>query len=595
MADIILSRATYIEFPNNPEIDISEIAIEAGSLLLEEILCEGNIKFGETNATMFEATVYNLVDVSGLKIKVYQTDRDGNNRKNLFEGYVDSCKQDKFGYYRKLVAYDALYSIGNANVAGWWLHFWEKRKTATLKELRESLCDWVEIPYDTSVTLYNDDFVCTKTATLSSVSFNTVLKWICEIQCVVPHIDRDGVLRFISLESKTPVDITERYEQGASEFEGFMTAPIDTVELYDYDNNKVATTDTTGSVAAKNTYILKDNSLLFALEDTADGTPATEFVRNYLTHIQQISYKPCTVEMIISDLDLQLGDYIETNKGTSIILQNTLSGSLLVEQQLKAAGNEYLQDSSSSVSAEYLSILKKTEDLQDEILTDDLLNYSHTNTEKYEIGSIVTPIITVTVDMPNTSNLVFLATINLESKSSGTREITEEVVIDGVPHQMIRKEKIPVIVEAYFEWNDIRITANKPTETYSEDGKHLLNLMFFSIGGRQAGSISKFKVFLTVKHGTITIEKGNINATIISKGSTAGESPWDGTITVEELVNTIKVGKFTPNLKSIVDSVDGGDDTPTSSIATDKLRTIAPQFGTIQIAGVTDSINTKAT
>jgi len=590
MADIILSRATYIEFPNNPEIDVSEVAIEAGSLLLEEILCESNIKFGETNATMFEATVYNLVDVSGLKIKVYQTDREGNNRKNLFEGYVDSCKQDKFGYYRKLVAYDALYSIGNANVAGWWLQFWENRETATLKELRESLCNWVEIPYDTSVILYNDDFVCTKTATLSSVSFNTVLRWIGEIQCTIPHIDRDGILRFISLGSKTPIDIQEQYEQGTSEFEGFVTAPIDTVELYDYDNNKVATTNTTGSVPSKNIYVLKDNSLLFALEDTKNDTPATEFVRNYLTHIQQIRYKPCTVEMIISDLDLQLGDYIQTNAGTSIILQNTLSGSLLVEQQLKASGNEYLQDSSSSVSAEYLSILKKTEDLQEEIITDDLLNYSHTNEEAYNIGSVVTPIINVEIDMPNTSNLVFLATVNLESTSNETREIVEEVVIDGVVHSMVRREKVPVIVEGYFEWNGVRVLTNMPTETYSEDGKHLLNLMFFSVGSRQAGSLSRFKVFLTAKHGTVYIGKNQVNATIISKGSTAGNLPWDGTVVVDELIKKVQVGKSTINVTKFTDSVGQTPDTPTPSLITETFRSMTVQPTTIQVSGITETI-----
>ena len=590
MADIILSRATYIEFPNNPEIDVSEISIEAGSLLLEEILCESNIKFGETNATMFEATVYNLADVSGLKIKVYQTDRAGNNRKNLFEGYVDSCKQDKFGYYRKLVAYDALYSVGNANVAGWWLQFWENRKEATLKELRENLCDWVEIPYDNSVTLYNDNFICTKTATLSSVSFNSVLRWIGEIQCVVPHIDRDGILRFISLDNRTPVDIQDLYEQGASEFEGFVTAPIDAVELYDYDNILVATTNTTGSVPSKNIYVLKDNSLLFALEDTKTGTPATAFVRDYLTHIQQIRYKPCTVEMIISDLDLQLGDYIQTNAGISIILQNTLSGSLLVEQTLKASGNEYLQDSSSSVSAEYLSILKKTEDLQEEIITDDLLNYSHTNGEAYNIGSVVTPIINVEIDMPNTSNLVFLATVNLESKSNETRDVVEDVVIDDVVHRMVRKEKVPVIVEGYFEWNDTRILTNMPTETYSEDGKHLLNLMFFSIGGRQAGSLSKFKVFLTAKHGTVYIGKNQVNATIISKGSTAGNLPWDGTITVEEIIKNVQVGKPAFNVTKFTDRVGNTPDTPTPSLITETFGKMSVQPKAIQVSGITESI-----
>ena len=591
MADIFLSRATYIEFPDNAEIDVSNIAIEAGSLLLEEILCEGNIQFGETDATRFEATVYNIEDVAGLKIKVYQTDAKGNNRKNLFEGYVDSCKQDKFGYYRKIVAYDALYSIGNANIAGWWLQFWENRETATLKELRESLCDWVELPYDTSAILYNDDFVCTKTATLSSVSFNTVLKWICEIQCVIPHIDRDGILRFISLASKTPVDIREQYEQGASEFEGFITAPIDTVELYNYDNNKVATTNITGSVPSKNIYVLKDNSLLFALEDTKDGAFATAFVQDYLTHIQQITYKPCTVEMIVSDLDLQLGDYIQTNAGISIVLQNTLSGSLLVEQSLKASGDEYLQDSSSNVSAEYLSILKKTEDLQDEIITDDLLNYAHTNDESYTIGTVATPIINVEIDMPNTSNLVFLATINLESTSyNDTREVVEEVMIDDVKHRMVREEKVPVIVEGYFKWNGIEILTNKPTETYSEDGKHLLNLMFFSIGGRQAGSLSRFEVFLTAKHGTIYIGEKQVNATIISKGSTAGNLPWDGTITVTENIKKVQVGKAATTVTKFTDSVGNTPDAPTPSLITEVLGKTIIQPTTIQVSGITESI-----
>lgn len=590
MADIILNRATYIEFPDNPEIGVRHAVIESGSLLLEEILCEGNIVFGETNATRFEATVYNLTDVSGLKIKAYQTDIAGNNRRNLFEGYVDSCKQDRDGHYRKLVAYDAIYSIGNANVAGWWYQFWTTRETATLKELRESLCDWVSISYDTAVSLHNDEFVCTKTATLSSVSFNTMLFWICEIQCTVPHIDRDGILRFISLTGQLPIDISNSYERGSSEFEGFVTAPIDAVELYDYDNNLVATTNSTGAIPSKNIYAIKNNSLLFSLVDDGANAAATEFVRSYLTQVGQIRYTPCDINMIVSNLNLSLGDYIQAGNTTSIVLQNTLSGMLLVEQEIIAAGNEFREDSNQTQSPEYLSIEKKTDKIKDEIITDDLLNYSYTNDDEYDIGSVVTPVISISIDMPKSSNLVFLATVNLESLSTETREVRETIIMNGQECEIIRHEKVPVIVEGYFEWNKTAILSNKPTETYSEDGKHLLNLLFFTIGGREAGSVSSFQVFLTAKHGNIHIGKNQINATIISKGASAGHLPWDGTIKIEELITNVQVGKSTINVTECVDSVGNTPDTPTPSLITEQFGKMTVQPTAIQVSGMSETI-----
>lgn len=590
MAEIILNRATYIEFPDNPEVDIRHIQIESGSLLLEEILCEGNVVFGETNATRFEATIYNLVDVSGLKIKVYQTDTEGNNRRNLFEGYVDSCKQDRNGYYRKLVAYDALYSIGNANVAGWWFQFWNSRETATLKELRESLCDWVDLRYNTEISLLNDSFICSKTATLSSVSFNTMLSWICEIQCTIPHIDRDGVLQYIVLTSQPTIDISDLYERGSSEFEGFVTAPVDTVELYDYDNNLVATTNPTGAVPSKNIYAIKNNSLLFALTDTG---LATDFVFAIMAQLQQITYTPCDINMIVSNLNITVGNYLQVGDVRSIVLQNTLSGSLLVEQEIIASGNEYLQDFSKTPTAEYLTIEKKTEQLKDEIITDDLLNYAHKNDVAYTVENVVTPIINLSINMPKSSNLVFLATVNLEITSTDTREVRETVIFNGQECEMVRTEKVPVIVETYFEWNGAQLLSNRPTETYSEDGKHLMNLMFFSIGGREIGSISTFRVFMVVRHGKAYIGENQVNATIISKGSSAGNLPWDGTIVVEEEIPQLKIGKFTPTFGNIVDILNDKAETPTAPpTAAEEIGLIAPEFDTMPIAGISESVDT---
>jgi hypothetical protein len=596
MADIVLNRATHIEFPENSEIDVSRIKIESGSLLLEEILCDRGVVFGEANATRFEATIYNLEDVSGLKIKVYQTDIDGNNRRNLFEGYVDSCKQDRNKHYRKLVAYDALYSIGHANVAGWWLRFWEARETATLKELRESLCDWVGIRYDTTANLHNDGFICSKTANLSSVSFSTMLFWIGEIQCAHPHIDREGVLRFISLVNPLVKDIADNYDRGSSEFEGFVTAPFDTVELYDYNNTLVATTNSTGAVPSKNIYAIKDNSLLFRLNDDGITNSADEFVHNYLAQIRQIRYTPCTLNMIVSDLDIVVGDYVSVGDVTSIVLQNTLSGPLLVEQEIRASGDEYSTASSQTPTAEYLSLERKTDKIKDEIITDDLISYSHTNKEAYLVESSVTPIINIAVDMPRTSNLVFLATVNLESMSTETREVKETVILNGEPCEMIRTEKVPVVVEAFFEWNGAEILSNKPTETYSEDGKHLLNLMFFSIGGREIGTVVTFKVFIKSMHGKIYIGENQVNATIISKGSSVGNLPWDGTITVEETMQAIKLGKFTSRISTLTDTITTEEQIPTASPEdVENIESIRIRKTQIRIGDIDDSVEPTTT
>ena len=358
----------------------------------------------------------------------------------------------------------------------------------------------------------------------------------------------------------------------------------------------MATTNSTGAVTSKNIYAIKNNSLLFSLADDAANVTATEFVLDYLARIQRIQYTPCEINMIVSDLDLNVGDYIQAGNVTSIILQNTLSGMLLVEQEIVASGSEHREDSNKTLTAEYLSIEKKTDKIKDDIITDDLLNYSHTNKEAYTIENSIIPIINISINMPKSSNLVFLATINLESFCTETREVIETVKINGQDCEMVRTEKVPVIVESYFEWNGAEILSNKPTETYSEDGKHLLNLMFFSIGGREIGNTVTFKVFLTTRQGRIYIGENQVNATIISKGSTAGNLPWDGTIVVRDEFNTIPFNTFTPRINDIVDTVTIDSQTPTTpSIATETVGLITPNFDTIQIVGIDDTVEPTTT
>ena len=114
--------------------------------------------------------------------------------------------------------------------------------------------------------------------------------------------------------------------------------------------------------------------------------------------------------------------------------------------------------------------------------------------------------------------------------------------------------------------------------------------MFFSIGGREIGREVTFKVFLSVENGRITIGQHQINATIISKGSTAGDLAWDGVISVEENFSAIIPEMFTPVLSEFTDNLGKDTYNATTQAPNDTIGLITAQFNPIQIIGWTDSV-----
>ena len=608
--EIKYDRKTYITFPDNSEIDTSEIHIESGSLVLDEILCDEALNFGESNSNKFEAQIYNLTDVAGLKIRVYQIiDGDESNPVDLFVGYVDSCKQDTYGYYRSLVAYDALYHFGNVNVAGWWLKFWEEvdKRGATkdlqqgeayLHDLRNSLLEWMGIPYE-DVTLFNDDFKLTKSSTVSSLGFSSILSKICQLSAVFPNVDRSGTLRFVSIKPSTAplIDISDNYEQGSSEFEGYTTHPIEKVEIYDYNGNLIGSSDYENPLEDVNIYTISDNLLLFGLsgdvqesdedtekddtgtnsdesndDKTAITSEANEFAKKYLEEIKDIVYKPCTVNAIVSSLDYKLGTYFDTLKGRSIIMKNSMSGTMLVEQELSASGDEYLSETSSQYSDEYLSILKRTEDLEADILADDLINYAYTNAKAYDIAANeAIEIVNIRVVTTTDTDLLFFCSINLEATQTETETKSMTILFptdSGTePKEISFENPKPIKVKASYTWNDGDLEFY-PQETYTA-GNHILTLVYF-LSDVKKDTVSNFKVILEIKDGSIHIDKNQIRATLLGQGTKASEIPWDGTLTFEETLNAVKFNSsFT--IKSIKDTVKPILQLPTGANITESL------------------------
>lgn len=543
----ILDRITHISFPDmeNEALHDLTTGIASGSMSLDELLVQGNISLGECNANKLEVQIFGLDDVSNKKIKVWQTDLDGENLKNIFEGYVDSCKLDNLGYYRDIVAYDAIYYKGRLNVANWWTAFWlpDQQETSTLKEIRESICDYLELTYDKDVTYLNDDFVVTQTVTISNLSFANMLKMICELQCTFPNITRDGHIEFLTLPKiEEAIDISGLYEHESSTFETYTTELIDAVIIYGSGEEGVSSLD--DDAKPNNAYTISGNIFTYDLEKDA----LKELAVNIFNKVSYISYQPADITMIQSNIDLHLGDLVKTDKGYSYVFANNLSGSLLVEQEIVAEGDQFLSEVDEQYNADIQALRKKTEDLTGDTLANKMVYYTYTNVYKYEVGTDEIKVVDITVYTTDITDLIFLSNINLTvtpNKVKKTRTITfteidsETKEETEVSKDISYEDESSVVLYVRYMWEDGTIDYH-PVQTYNHSGRYMLPLIYF-LQDIPENMTGHFQVMLKCVGGTILIPKLDLIATVLGQGLDASDANWNGRIDIYEDLKPIKV------------------------------------------------------
>ena len=492
-----LNRTTHISFPDAQDTSLHDITsgIAEGSLSLEEILLTGNLDFGQCNANKFEVQLYGIANVANQRIRVWTVENEGTQEEEeipLFVGYVDSCKQDNMGYYRDIVAYDAIYYKGDMNVANWWTSFWANHNSATLKTLRDGLCAFVNIP-TVAGTFFNDDLVVYKAVSMTVMSFKDTLAQICELQCIFPNINRNGYLEFISLDMSDAEDIRGLYKKADSSFEDFVTQKIDAVSIYGIDSAIAGTTDPTS--VAKNTYNISGNCIAYGVEE---GTE-TALAQSIYNHIKELQYVPLDVVLISSDLTHNLGDYIQTDNGYSFIFSNSLSGSMLVEQKVSADGDEFLSGTKKSQNAEITALRAQVETLTDDVIANALVSYQAVNAQQaFTITDEWVKVIDFSgfnVITTETTDLIFMGNINLTIESDEYFDTENN-----------RYEYTPAEVEVRYVLNDGVIDYH-PKQDY-DDGQYILPLNYQVVGVPALQQIG-FEVWLKTPNGEVDIGAGD--------------------------------------------------------------------------------------
>lgn len=188
-----------------PEIDLilDSDQIYSESMILKESLIEGdNVEFIGCIASEFEIQVYGVSqDLKGLKI-VASIVADDTEEIVIFNGIVDSAVKQTNKNYKKITAYDALYSCGNIDVANWYnaLPF-----PITLKQLRDSFFAYVGME-QIEISLPNDGIAINKEYNPKSLQSMIIFKSICQINGAFGIVGRDGIFdyRFLAdLRTKT--------------------------------------------------------------------------------------------------------------------------------------------------------------------------------------------------------------------------------------------------------------------------------------------------------------------------------------------------------------------------------------------------------
>ena len=320
------------------KITNSEIHFE--QFELKEILCDDDyLTFGQCNASQLKFKISNVfTSMIGKQINVSAVINGHNDTPFIFGKYrVISDKPTDDKRYRNVTAYDALYDVGEANVASWYNSLPFPLK---LKSFRNSFFAYFGIE-QVETTLVNDDMEVTKTINPSELSGQTVMEAICSINGCFGHINHDGKFEYVFLKAiisglypkKGLYPQKGLYPRKGSEkekvtggkyksvkYEDFVCQKVTKVQIRKSENDIGAVYPDTEITENDNSYILQDNFLVYGM-----GADDLETVaRNLYEVIKVVKYRPYNCEKIGNPC-LSLGEAVNVYTAKEIIESYVLS------------------------------------------------------------------------------------------------------------------------------------------------------------------------------------------------------------------------------------------------------------------------------
>lgn len=354
----------------SPWLTIGMDRICSESLTLTESLCSGdNIVWGSCEAAKLTLTVADVEDdIEGKEFMASLSIGDYSMAYGIYT--VDSVIRQADRRKRKITAYDRMVKF-DTDVSEWYQAMYPEDSTVhTLKELRDSLCDYIGVS-QRSTQLPNDDLTIGKTVDPETLCGRDVLRAICEINGVFGHFDRTGALAYISLQN-TGIYPSETLYPGNDMFpqSGWQSAEdleyYKTITYEDYlieGIDRVQIRQEEGDIGAvvgsgSNAYVVEGNFLTYGM-GSADLTKLAWSVYDL---IAGKAYRPAKIVSYAMPW-IEAGDGIRAittdTEIATFVLHRTMSGIQAMMDTIQSKGTKQ-QGQSFGISNEIIQLKGKT-------------------------------------------------------------------------------------------------------------------------------------------------------------------------------------------------------------------------------------------
>ena len=358
-----------------------------GMSLVEGINSTEQLQFGNAEAAEFRMKIASanltVPSLVGEELDVSMVlDGDTANPFHFGKYTVVSDTPDRLGYYREVVAYDALYEVFSKDFGAWYN---AQTFPMTLKQFRDGFFAQAGITQET-VTLANDGMTVTKTISPEVLTGKAIITAICEINGVFGHIGRDGKFKYVELvathpalypaddiypdDTLYPADETGTPVPGAriinGDYESYYSDNISKLTIRD-DDESVGVTVGSGA----NEYTVTNNFLLYGMSTANLTTVAT----NMFDVIKNAYYRPAELT-VVGNPCLEVGDAYNANCNgevvRSYILERKITGTQFLEDTYTAEGHDAIEPNSNSLMAQ----IERLNGASHKLIVDDQTFYS---------------------------------------------------------------------------------------------------------------------------------------------------------------------------------------------------------------------------